>query len=177
MERFDKFFAKLEEFLLFWICCPIFVVMMFYVTINVFGRYFFQFPAPRMWEIVGALMIPMIFLVMAYGWRTGTTFLDVRFISDKLGPKYNAFLVYLNHIIGIFIFGGIMGYANYKDTFWALDTKDAIGAYSTAVPTWPLRIIISFSCLLLIIRCATDLIKIISHRQAAAQKAALGDIG
>jgi TRAP-type C4-dicarboxylate transport system permease small subunit len=177
MERFDKILARIEETLLFWICCPIFVVMMFYVTVNVFGRYFFQFPAPRMWEIVGALMIPMIFLVMAYGWRTGTTFLDVRFISDKLGRKYNVFLVYLNHLIGIFIFGGILGYANYMDTFWALRTYDSIGSYSTAVPTWPLRVIICFSCFLLILRIVVDLIKIITHRQEAAQKAALGDIG
>jgi TRAP-type C4-dicarboxylate transport system permease small subunit len=177
MERFDKGLARFEEWLVFWICCPIFVVMMLYVTVNVFGRYFFQFPAPRMWEIVGALMIPMVFLCIAYGWRTGTTFLDVRFVSDKLGPKYNAFLVYANHLIGIFIFGGIMAYANFKDTFWALDTFDAIGSYSTAVPTWPLRVIMCFSCSLLIVRIGTDLIKIITRRQAAAQKAALGDIG
>lgn len=164
MERFNRIFSGVEETAVFWVCSPIIIVMIGYVSVNVIGRYFFNHPIERMWETVGVLMVPLVFLVMAYGWRTGVTFLDIRFLAERFGKSYSLILAYITHFIGFFVWSGLLGYTNFMDTIWAYRSGHSIGSFSTAVVTWPFRLSISLSCILLAVRIIISFINLVKKK-------------
>lgn len=138
----------------------IIVFLMVLVVVEVIGRYIFNHPIQGHYEIVVALMAPLVFFGMAYTERAGGHIRMELFISKipkgrfYYGLEIVLLLISLG-VIGLFVFQG------FKVTLFMHE----IGNCSEILnfPDWPFQLTVVIGCFLLCIRFVIEIFQQVAH--------------
>ncbi len=159
MKKFDAFYAKFNEWLVFYICGTLVMVSIFYVSANVIGRYLFNQPTPGMNELVGAALVPITYLTMAYGWRKKGTFITIEIVMMKLKGRLRWAMELLIQLIALGLFCGPLVYAAMLETIHSYQMKGSVGTLAFLVTEWPFIATIAAGTFLMIIGVFLGLIR------------------
>ncbi len=153
MQNFLVFLGKLPRYAAFGSTC----LMMFLVTADAMGRYFFNGGIFGAYEITEQyLMIIAVFLGMSYVY-TGNAFIRVTFFIERIPPRLRLPIEYFNHFfsIGLVLF------------FIAASLKKAHRMFVTGaamdfqgIPLWPAYSIMPVGLLFLALALLIDIPKI-----------------
>lgn len=133
------------------------MVMMFYITGDVAGRYLFNNPLPASFKISEMLMVFIIFWSLAYVQARGGH-LRLQFLSRRFPPRGQSILDILASIIGIFIFAIIA----WQAADWAMKAWQT-GEYAQGVwkiPYFPARLTLAIGAFII---CLQFIVSLIPH--------------
>lgn len=137
------------------------VVMMFLITIDVAGRFFFDKPFIGTYEIVEFLMIIVIFLAFPYG-QVKKQHVNVELFSQLLKGRSRAVLDSFTYLAGFVMFV-MVTYAAIKQTLKIFEAEQS--SQVLLIPQWPvvavMAIGIALFTLVLLLDLFTNLRKII----------------
>lgn len=161
MERFDEIFTKICDRLALYVCGTALLVMMFYVCAHVFARYVLRIGGlPGTYAYGGALLVPILYLALSYGWyKKGYVVVDMFTMKAKgkvaWGWQFAILLITLLLFTVWLVYGGIISsISNYKVGALVGDP----GFYTPALP-WRATIIVG--AFLMAIRNILDLIRMV----------------
>ncbi|MFO8164630.1 MAG: TRAP transporter small permease [Desulfatiglandales bacterium] len=148
--------------------CSVFLIMilMFFASGEIIGRYVFNFPIPGHVELVELLMAGIVFLGIAYTEREGGHIRMELFLTRVLkGRAYHTAEI-ITSTLSLFVYIFIM-YYSFRSTLNAIQVGD-----STAYlywPTWPSKMLIPIGSLLLCIRFIIEIFQHLCQVVAGAE--------
>lgn len=134
------------------------LVQMFYVSINVGGRYLFNQPAAGAMEASGEAMIYIVYLSLAYI-QLGDNHIRIDFIFPIISTKSKGLIDILTCLTGI-VFFSFLSWLSFKSAMHSLDIDEVLWG-SVAFPVYPQRFVVSFGSLMMAIQLLLDLIQTI----------------
>ena len=115
-------------------------LLMFFMTADVFGRFFLNHPLTGAPELVKVSLVGVIYLHMPY-----TLWIDRHIRSDllssKMGTKLRLAMDVIMHLLGAGLFAGIF-FASWEPMFEAWKIGEYEGEGALRVPTAPIRTIL-----------------------------------
>ena len=160
MNKIDKVLSKAEDkFVL--VSGLLIVITMIYVVANVIGRYGFHQVVPGMKEIVGALLVPISFFCLAWGWRTKGTFVTADFLLTKMKGKLRRGVELFIQIVALFLFAIAITYASVFSTIRSYNSGEAMNVVYLWLPVWPFRACLLVGFFLMIVRVVIELDKFV----------------
>ena len=134
------------------------IVQMFYVSINVAGRYLFNKPAPGAMEASGEAMIYIVYLSLAYI-QLFDNHIRIDFIFSRISTKTKGLIDILSCVIGIVFFCFVFWFS-FQSALHSLNIKEVVWG-SVAFPVYPQRFVVSLGSLMIVIQLFLDLIQAI----------------
>ncbi|MEH6474810.1 MAG: TRAP transporter small permease [Sneathiella sp.] len=139
-----------------YVAMAVLIFIMFFITVSVFGRYFFNMPIPDDIVIMQALLVVLVFLPFAYV-QQEKAHLSVSILTDRMGPQGQHFCDMLGLAVGM-VFLGIVAAASFGDA-WTSYIDESIFEGPLEVPEWPARGSVFLGTGLLLLKLFTDFIK------------------
>ena len=136
------------------------LVQMFYVFINVAGRYLVNRPAAGAMEASGEVMIYIVYLSLAYIQLTDSH-IRIDFIFSHIGPKTKGVLDLLSYLLGIIFFGFIVWFS-LGAALNSLKIREVVWG-SVAFPVYTQRFVISIGSFMMAIQLILDFIQTLFH--------------
>ena len=136
------------------------LVQMFYVFINVGGRYLFNQPAAGAMEASGEAMIYIVYLSLAYI-QLNDSHIRIDLIFSRIGPKTKGVLDIIAYLLGIIFFSFIVWFS-FPVALNSLKVREVVWG-SVEFPVYPQRFVITLGSLMMIIQLILDLIQAILH--------------
>ena len=136
------------------------LVQMFYVSINVAGRYLFNRPAAGAMEASGEAMIYIVYLGLAYIQLTDSH-IRIDFIFSRISTKTRNGIDIIACLLGIIFFGFIVWFS-FQAALHSLKIREVVWG-SVEFPVYPQRFIISLGSLMMMIQLTLDLIQAVLH--------------
>lgn len=134
------------------------LVQMFYVSINVGGRYLFNQPVAGAMEASGEAMIYIVYLSLAYI-QLGDNHIRIDFIFPIVSIKTKGLIDILTFLIGI-VFFSFLSWLSFKAAMHSLDIMEVAWG-SVAFPIYPQRFVVSLGSLMMAIQLLLDLMQTI----------------
>lgn len=133
-------------------------ILMLLVTVDVGGRFFFNSPLTGTTEIVQASIIGITFLQFAYV-QYINQHLSVTVLYDKFGKNGKKAVDLISLLLGITVFGVVV-YSGWNFFLQAVRTGEYEGSpASIMLPSSPVRFIIVFCSVVMIIVQVTQIVK------------------
>jgi TRAP-type C4-dicarboxylate transport system permease small subunit len=145
----------------FFAVCSAFVTMllMLYITADVFGRYVFNKPLPNSQAVAETLMVGLAFLGLAYVQaQKKNIYLD--FLTNRLGPRSSALHEVLSNILSVLVIGLIV-WASASWVWESIVIRDAMQG-SFPIPYYYSKTPMFIGAVLLLIQFLIDLAKSIT---------------
>jgi len=162
MKRFDQAFTKVSDRLALYASGLILLVMMLYVSANVFSRYVLRMGGvDGCYMYVGKLMIPLIYLALSYGWYK-KSYIVVDLLQAKLKGKVLWGFQFAFLLITLVLFSGLLAEGSLMEmisSFMSGKMAGEIGQPHT--PEWPWIATVVLGFLLMAIRNLLDLITMV----------------
>jgi TRAP-type mannitol/chloroaromatic compound transport system permease small subunit len=113
-----------------------------------------------MTEMVGALLVPIIFLSLSDGWKKKGTFVAAEFLLSKMSGRLRWWFILFIELFALLFFTMILGYAAFLETVYKYRTLDVLGSLGEYFPSWPFQLSIAIGFMMLAVR---HLLTIIFH--------------
>ena len=142
---------------------PVFIallVQMFYVFINVGGRYLFNKPVPGAMEASGESMIYIVYLSLAYI-QLSDSHIRIDFLFSHIGPKTKGVLDIISYLLGIVFFSFIVWFS-FQAALNSLKIGEVVWG-SVEFPVYPQRFVITLGSFMMIIQLILDIIQSVFH--------------
>jgi len=139
-------------------------ILMIIIMIDVSGRYFFNRPLIGTPEIIQISIVGITFLQIPYV-QLIDEHLSVTVLYDKLGKKLKKIIDLTSSLLGIFVFGIII-YSGWKLLLLAIKINECDGSMaSVMVPTWPVRFLIFFCSIIMVLIQIRQLSKLFQRKK------------
>ena len=149
--RVTKFFAVISAFIT--------MLLMLYITADVFGRYGFNKPLPNSQAVAETLMVGLAFLGLAYVQaQKKNIYLD--FLTNRLGPRGSALHDILSNVLSVLVIGLIV-WASASWVWESIVIKDSMQG-SFPIPYYYSKTPMFIGAVLLLIQFLIDLAKSIA---------------
>jgi len=160
MERFDRIFTKVCDCLAFWVGGTIVLSMIVYVSVHVFSRYVLRSGGVLgTYSYVGALLVPLIYLGLSYGWyKRAYIVLDI--VQVRLKGRVLWGFQYAFLLLTLFVFIAIL-YGSLLGTIDSYVFGVLIGEVGAFTPKWPWWATIIIGTFLMAIRNILDLVRMV----------------
>lgn len=134
------------------------LVQMFYVSINVGGRYLFNQPAAGAMEASGEAMIYIVYLSLAFI-QLGDNHIRIDFIFPIISAKTKGLIDISSCLIGM-VFFSFLFWLSFKSAMHSLEINEVLWG-SVTFPVYPQRFVVSLGSLMMTIQLLLDLIQTI----------------
>ena len=134
------------------------LVQMFYVSINVGGRYLFNQPVAGAMEASGEAMIYIVYLSLAYI-QLGDNHIRIDFIFPFINTRTKGLIDSIACLMGI-VFFSFLSWLSFKSAMHSLDIQEVVWG-SVAFPIYPQRLVVSLGSLMMAIQLFLDLMQTI----------------
>ena len=146
-----KFFAVASAFIT--------MLLMVYITVDVFGRYVFNKPLPNSQAVAETLMVGLAFLGLAYVQaQKKNIYLD--FLTNRLGPRGSALHEILSNVLSVLVIGLIV-WASASWVWESIVIRDSMQG-SFPIPYYYSKTPMFIGAVLLLIQFLIDLAKSIA---------------
>jgi TRAP-type C4-dicarboxylate transport system permease small subunit len=142
------------------------LVQMFYVFINVGGRYLFNQPVPGAMEVSGESMIYIVYLSLAYI-QTFDGHIRIDLLFPYMGRKAKGVQDIISYLLGIVFFGFILWFS-FKAALNSFKITEVMWG-SVALPVYTQRLAVSLGSFMMIIQLILDLIQTLFHLNAPTE--------
>jgi TRAP-type transport system small permease protein len=130
------------------------LAMMMLTVADVFMRYVFNHPILGALELTEYMMVPVVFLGLAWCARQGGN-VKVDLVTERLGLGIQRFLDAITHLIGVIV-AGVISWENFGEAVQSWKAHKASDMLE--VPAYPFYLVLAVGCLLL---CVVLLIQLI----------------
>jgi TRAP-type C4-dicarboxylate transport system permease small subunit len=146
-----KFFAVVSAFIT--------MLLMLYITADVFGRYGFNKPLPNSQAVAETLMVGLAFLGLAYVQaQKKNIYLD--FLTNRLGPRGSALHDILSNVLSVLVIGLIV-WASASWVWESIVIRDSMQG-SFPIPYYYSKMPMFIGAVLLLVQFLIDLAKSIA---------------
>jgi len=161
IERFDKAFSKvMERVALYW-SGGIIWIMMIWVFSHVFARYVLRIGGILgTYAYVGALLVPCIYMALAYGWYKGS-YVSIDILQSRIHGRTKWWFQLIFQIMMLIFFAGSLFVGAILETKFAIEITWLVGEPGYYMIGWPWRATMIVGTSLLIIRILLDIIHMI----------------
>ncbi len=135
------------------------MVMMFLITFDVFGRDVFDRAILGTFEVVEYLMIPTVFLALAYG-QSEDIHINVDVAIQFLSPRKRAALSVVTFLMTLAVFLP-MAWVSYQQVLKVYDQK--LASTVLLIPRWPFQLMTEIGILAFCLAILADLLLAIAR--------------
>jgi len=161
MKRFDQIFTKVSEFMALYSGGIILIIMVAYVTTNVFARYVLGVGGVTgVYEYVGVMLVPLVCLGLSYCWYE-KAYISVNILQKKLKGKVLWGFQFSYLMATLILFSGIFAVGIFRDTISSYAAGRTVGTPSMWSPQWPWEATMALGFFFMAIRNLLDLIRMI----------------
>ena len=162
MERFDQIFTKVCDWLAFYVCGAIALIMVLYVSVHVFSRYVLRIGGViGTYAYVGALLVPLIYLSLSYAWyKRGYVVVDI--VQVRLKGKVLWGFQFAFLLVTLLLFVLLIFYGAFLETIDSYIIREIIGETGSVTTSgWLWKATIVIGVLLMAIRNILDMVRMV----------------